>query len=104
LRWVEGHCRPVPAARPFQDCSDAELAAWGLTRHQVERSVWWVHGDARWSGSVAVGHLLLRAGALWSVFGLLLLVPPFRWVGRGVYRVVAWSRPHLPGRWFDPSR
>lgn len=104
VSWMNGHLRPVPPARPSQGFSDDELAEWGLTRAQVERSVWWVHGTHRWSGATAVGHLLLRAGPAWSWLGVLIVFTPVRVIAHGVYRLFAWSRPHLPARWFSSPR
>jgi predicted DCC family thiol-disulfide oxidoreductase YuxK len=93
--WMEAHIpyRPVIEAWQF-----ADLAALGLTQAQCERAVQWVEPDGRvWSGSQAVGKLLVASRGLWQVLGWLALVPPTRWIASGVYRLIADNRHRLPG-------
>ncbi|MFF3437180.1 DCC1-like thiol-disulfide oxidoreductase family protein [Streptosporangium sp. NPDC002721] len=76
----------------------ADLRALGVTRERAEREVLWVAEDGRVSGGAqAVARLLIAAGLPWSPLGFVLRVPPFRWVARGVYRLVAANRHRLPG-------
>jgi hypothetical protein len=41
--------------------------------------------------------VLLRSRWPWRPFGALLLVPPFSWIGAGLYRLIAANRHRLPG-------
>lgn len=76
----------------------ADLQALGLTVSRCEHEVQWVDADGRISsGAQAVARLLSVSGLPWSVLGLALRLPPFRWVGALVYRLVAANRFRLPG-------
>lgn len=93
IDWLRCHLRVTPQFLANQDLSDAQLVAWGLSRRDVTRSLWWVIGRRRWSGHVAIGHLLLRSRRAWPLLGMLILWTPLRPVARGWYRLFAWSRP-----------
>lgn len=75
----------------------ADLAALGTTRERAEREVLWVERGRVYGGAQAVARLLAAAGPPWSLAGLALRVPPFRWVAQGLYRLVARNRHRLPG-------
>ncbi|WP_440082456.1 thiol-disulfide oxidoreductase DCC family protein [Streptosporangium sp. LJ11] len=75
----------------------ADLRALGVTRERAEREVLWVENGRVYGGAQAVARLLISAGLPWSPLGLVLRIPPFRWVARGIYRLVAANRHRLPG-------
>jgi len=75
----------------------ADLRALGVTRERAEREVLWVEGGRVYGGAQAVARLLIAAGLPWSPLGFVLRIPPFRWMARGVYRLVAANRHRLPG-------
>lgn len=96
VHWAQRWCRPAVRFVPWQEI---DLEANGLTYHQVTSAVRWLapDADAIPSGAAAVGRLLLRSRWPWRPFGVLLLVPPFSWIGAGIYRLVAVNRHRLPG-------
>ncbi|MEU8201132.1 DUF393 domain-containing protein [Streptosporangium sp. NPDC049046] len=75
----------------------ADLRALGVTRERAEREVLWVEDGRVYGEAQAVARLLIAAGLPWSPLGFVLRIPPFRWVARGVYRLVAANRHRLPG-------
>ena len=76
----------------------ADLAALGVTAERAQQEVLWVDGDGAVSGGAAAVTRLLRAAGLpWSVLGVLISLPPLRWVAPPVYRLVAANRHRLPG-------
>jgi predicted DCC family thiol-disulfide oxidoreductase YuxK len=86
--------------------TDARIVAWqrldldalGLTREQCTEALQWVGADGRrGAGPVAVGYLLRGSTVFWRPLGLLLLVPPVRWLAWPVYRWIARHRHQLPG-------
>ena len=90
-RWIKTSATVVP-------WQFADIAALGVARSRAEREVVWVDPAGRTAGGAqAVARLLLDAGRGWAVLGALLRVPPFRWVARLVYVVVAANRHRLPG-------
>jgi len=123
VRWAQRWCRPAVRFVPWQEI---DLEANGLTYDQVTTAVRWLAPAARVpsaaltsdrspqapaadvgfdpaprakipSGAAAVGRLLLRSRWPWRPLGALLLVPPFCWIGAGLYRLVAVNRHRLPG-------
>lgn len=73
----------------------------GLSRSEADRAVWLLGpGGRRLSGEDAVAEALVQAGGGWGAAGRLLRVPPFHWVARRGYRVVA-SRRGLLSRWWS---
>lgn len=76
----------------------ADLDAYGVARRRAETEVLWVDDRGRvYGGAQAIAKLLLHQGPPWSVGGLLLRLPPFRWPAHWVYRLVAANRHRLPG-------
>lgn len=103
VHWAERWCRPAVRFVPWQN---VDLAAEGLTEAQVTTAVQWLGPQASQrripvgaipSGAAAVARMLLRSRWPWRLVGGLLLVPPFSWLGAGVYRLVAINRYRLPG-------
>jgi predicted DCC family thiol-disulfide oxidoreductase YuxK len=98
VRLAERWCRPAVRFVPWQEI---DLEAHGLTHAQVTSAVQWLgprstRGGVP-SGAAAVGRVLLRSRWPWRPFGALLLVPPFSWIGAGLYRLIAANRHRLPG-------
>ncbi|MFC7218027.1 thiol-disulfide oxidoreductase DCC family protein [Streptomyces polyrhachis] len=90
-RWIRPRCRVVP-------WQFADLEAWGVARERAQYEVLWITPGGRVFGGVrAVSRLLRSAGRGWGLLGLLLGVPPLRWLGHGVYRLIADNRHRLPG-------
>jgi hypothetical protein len=85
----------------FVPWQSLDLAAYGLTVEAVTSSVQWLRprggGRPIPSGAAAVGRVLLRSRWPFRPLGALLLVPPFSWLGRLVYRLIADNRYRLPG-------
>ena len=82
---------------PWQRLGEEGLHRLGLTRSDVTRAAWWVAGDKRSGGHLAVARALVAAGGGWGAVGRLMLVPPVRWAGAICYRLVAHYRYRLPG-------
>jgi predicted DCC family thiol-disulfide oxidoreductase YuxK len=82
----------------FQPWQGLDLAAFGLTRQQVDRAVQWVGLDgSRADGAQAFARLLSRAGRPWRLAGRVMRVPPVSWLAAAVYRLIANNRQRLPG-------
>jgi predicted DCC family thiol-disulfide oxidoreductase YuxK len=98
VRWAQRWCRPAVRFVPWQSL---DLAAHGLTEEAATSSVQWLRPrtDERPipSSAAAVGRLLLRSRWPFRPLGALLLTPPFSWLGRLGYRLVADNRYRLPG-------
>src|SRR5690348_1148142 len=75
----------------------ADLEALGLTQQQCEDAVQLVEPGRTSSGHAAFARLLLRSQWWWKPLGLLGLTPPFSWVARGLYRLIADNRDKMPG-------
>ncbi|MFC4060804.1 thiol-disulfide oxidoreductase DCC family protein [Planomonospora corallina] len=75
-----------------------DLAALGTTPERAAYELLWVDRRGRtYGGAQAVAKILLAAGPPWSLLGLVMRVPPFRWPAHWVYRLVAANRHRLPG-------
>ncbi|WP_245691119.1 thiol-disulfide oxidoreductase DCC family protein [Sinosporangium album] len=75
-----------------------DLAALGTTRRRAEHEVLWITPDGRVRGGAqAVAVLLIAAGLPWAPLGVIMRIPPFRWIAHGVYRLIANNRHVLPG-------
>lgn len=94
-RFIERRIRTSAELSAYQD---ADLAALGTTAERAEGELLWVAEDGRiHGGAQAVAALLLDAGGIWRPPGLLLRLPPFRWLAAGVYHLVTVNRHRLPG-------
>lgn len=93
--FAERRIRPRCAATPWQF---TDLAALGVTERRARHEVLWITPSGRVHGGVrAVSHLLRSAGPGWRALGLLLAVPPVRWLGHAAYRLIANNRHRMPG-------
>jgi predicted DCC family thiol-disulfide oxidoreductase YuxK len=90
--------RRLPTDAEVKPWQRVNLAAYGVAPEQTQHEVVWVATDGRIDGGAqAVARLLLDCGGLWTVPGAVLRVPPFRWIGHGLYRLVANNRDRMPG-------
>ncbi|MEU4696203.1 thiol-disulfide oxidoreductase DCC family protein [Nonomuraea dietziae] len=93
--FVERYLRPDATIIAWQF---ADLGELGVTRERAEYELLWVDQRGRaFGGAQAVAKLLIHAGLPWSAPGLLLRVPPVRWLAHWLYRAVADNRGRLPG-------
>jgi predicted DCC family thiol-disulfide oxidoreductase YuxK len=94
-RFIERH---IPTSAELSAYQDADLAALGTTAERASGELLWVTGDGRVQGGAqAVAALLTDASGPWRPLGLLLRLPPFRWLAAGVYHLVTMNRHRLPG-------
>ena len=90
--------RLLPASVTVVAWQFADLAALGVTAERAQQEVLWVDPAGTVSGgAAAVARLLRAAGPPWSALGVLISLPPLRWVAPPVYRLVAANRHRLPG-------
>ena len=90
--------RLLPADVQVVPWQYADLAAAGVSPAQAQTEVLWFGRDGDVSGGApAVAEALRAAGRPWSLLGVLLSVPPVRWVAPLGYRLVAANRHRLPG-------
>ena len=90
--------RVLPAEVQVSAWQLTDLAALGTDAERARTEVLWVDRDGAVSGGApAVARALRAAGRGWAVLGVLLSVPPLRWLAPPVYRLVAANRHRLPG-------
>lgn len=95
-RWIERRLPDHVEVVAWQFLDD--LGALGLTRADVDTKAWWIdESGRRHGGNLAIGEALVAAGGIWGLLGRLSLLPPFRWIGAVVYRLVARYRHRMPG-------
>ncbi|NUR25288.1 MAG: DUF393 domain-containing protein [Catenulispora sp.] len=76
----------------------ADLGLYGTTEERASHEVLWVDRSGRiHGGAQAVARLLISAGGVYAAGGWLLRTPPLRWLGAGVYRLIAENRQRMPG-------
>lgn len=75
-----------------------DVGLYGLTQEQVAAKVYFVVSGRAYAGHEAFAKILLAQGnALLKAFGFLLMHPPFSWLARPGYSLVARYRHKLPG-------
>ncbi len=75
-----------------------DVAAYGLTDSQTAARVYFVTGGDAFGGHLAFAQILwAQRNLLLKAVGWLLTVPPFCWLGRIGYALVARFRHRLPG-------
>jgi predicted DCC family thiol-disulfide oxidoreductase YuxK len=94
---AEGRRARVPADADVIAFQFADLETLGTTAERAEYELLWIEDGRVYGGAQAVAKLLIDAGGLWRPLGLIGRVPPFRWIARGIYRLVANNRHRLPG-------
>ncbi|MGI5228284.1 thiol-disulfide oxidoreductase DCC family protein [Actinoallomurus sp. CA-142502] len=93
-RFIERHIPTKARMSPYQS---ADLAALGTTAERASGEVLWAEPGRVRGGAQAIASLLIDAGGLWRPLGLLIRVPPVRWIAAGVYHLVTVNRFRLPG-------
>lgn len=113
-RFIEGRFGRRMEVASYQSLdASGRLAAVGLDTATCSEALQFVEGrfsessvvevpsgEGAWrisSGAVAVGRLLVVAGRLWKVIGVVLLAPGVRSLAGVVYRWVARNRHRMPG-------
>ena len=97
-RWLAASWQRPAHVVAWQRLDADELAGLGLSAADVRGAAWWLDAAGRrFRGHLAIGHALAAGRGWWTVCGRLLLVPPVRWIGAGLYPLVARSRHRLPG-------
>lgn len=95
VRFVE---RRIPTSAEIVAFQFADLAALGTDVEQASHEVVWVSRDGRtYGGAQGIARLLVDAGGVWRPLGMIAMIPPFRWLAHGAYRLVADNRDRLPG-------
>jgi predicted DCC family thiol-disulfide oxidoreductase YuxK len=90
---------PAHTIAASQDFDDSQLAAMGLTRHEVDSAAWWVEPPAPPAGGAeAISRALVAMGGLEAVIGRLVWLPGLRVASKAVYQWVADNRPTV-SRW-----
>ena len=75
----------------------------GLTRAQVDASVWAVEpGGARLGGAAAANRVLQELAGPWPLVARAYRLPPVRVLEDALYRWVAHNRHRLARYWGDP--
>ncbi len=93
-RFIE---RRIPTGATLAAYQFADLDALGTTAERAARELLWVHDGRISGGAQAVARLLADAGGRWRPLGLVMRVPPVRWLAAVVYRLIAANRHRLPG-------
>jgi predicted DCC family thiol-disulfide oxidoreductase YuxK len=95
VRWLTAHLAEMPPATPWQW---ANLESLGLTEQLARERVWFVTDSGQYGGHLALAQLLKQQRqAGWRLVGWLLRTPPFSFVARLGYFLVARYRYRLPG-------
>ena len=95
VRQIERRIKPDVEIVPFQF---TDLASFGLSTERAEYELLWIGLDGGVTGGVqAFASLLRNKGGRWRPIGVILWVPPVRWIAHGVYRLIADNRHRMPG-------
>lgn len=93
--WARHRLGEAHEVVPYQEVDD--LGSLGLTREQASKAAWWVGRGKPKRAHRAVAATLRAIGGVWYPVGLLIDVPPIRWLAAGAYVLVARNRHRLPG-------
>lgn len=97
-RCAEWARRRLPSgARVVAWQSLPDLAALGLTEADVTAAAYWVDRGRLFRGHRAIAASLRAIGGGWAVLGAIVALPPFTWVARALYALVARNRHRMPG-------
>jgi predicted DCC family thiol-disulfide oxidoreductase YuxK len=93
--FILKHTSTPLLAEPYQFI---DPSAYGLTLEQVQAKVYLVLDGKNYSGHEAFANLFkIQKNLLLRSFGYLILIPPFVWLARPGYALVAKYRQKLPG-------
>ena len=96
--WIAARWSGAECAVAWQDLGAEALDGLGIGAGEARRAAWWIDGAGRRSrGHLAIARALQSADGPLAVIGTVILVPPFRWLAAGGYRLVARRRHRLPG-------
>ncbi len=96
--WVATRWNGDERTVAWQSMTADEFANANLSLGDVQKAVWWIAPDGRRSrGHLAIAHALRATRGWSSVLGVVILVPPFRWIAGAAYPLVARWRHRLPG-------
>ncbi|WFE54809.1 MULTISPECIES: DUF393 domain-containing protein [unclassified Micromonospora] len=95
INRISGWVRPDVTIAAYQT---VDLAPLGVTAERADHEVLYIDAAGRVHGGAQAFARLLRVGRpAWRPVGVLLALPPTRWLAAGVYRLVADNRTRLPG-------
>ena len=95
--WLQRRLRQPIEFRASQTLSDSELAAWSISRQDVDAAVYVIADDHVRSGARAISAALRRCRNPWPLLGALIAVPGVNLLAQLIYRLVATNRHRLPG-------
>ena len=96
--WIACRWNGRAVAVAWQRLDSAQLAGLGLTQADVRQAAWWIDAAGRRSRShLAIARALRSARGWPALAGLILLVPPLRWLAALSYPMIARWRHRLPG-------
>ncbi|WP_343238342.1 DUF393 domain-containing protein [Streptomyces sp. SID13031] len=94
-RWLQ---RRLGGAVPVEPWQFTDLPAYGTTAERAQYEVLWVdQAGTIHGGAQAFARWLIHSGSLWRPLGVMITLPPIRWVAAGVYRLIANNREKMPG-------
>jgi len=97
-RWMESKWPAHSAeAIAWQQLDADTMARYGLNMADVTSQVWWIDEQGRRGANRAVSAALRCSNGWWKCVGIVLDLPPIRWVARPGYFLVARYRHLLPG-------
>lgn len=104
-QWAHWARARLPSFFRVEPWQALELEALGLSRREVEASIWWLEDNSggcfvRYHGAEAIGRALTSISGAWSVVGWLIVHPPVCWLARPVYAIVAANRHRISRLWF----
>jgi predicted DCC family thiol-disulfide oxidoreductase YuxK len=96
--WIAARWSGAERAVAWQELGADALDGLGIGAGEARRAAWWIDGaGGRSRGHVAIARALRSAHGRPALLGTVLLVPPFRWLAAGGYRLVARWRHRMPG-------
>ncbi len=90
--------RRIPSHARVAPWQWVELAPLGVSQADAEAAVQWIDGNgAVAAGPEAIARLLVDAGGAWRMLGVVLDLPPVRWLAWPIYRLISRNRHRMPG-------
>jgi predicted DCC family thiol-disulfide oxidoreductase YuxK len=80
----------------FVDSKSIKPEQYELSQKDFEKYVWLIKSDLEKSkGAFAIGELLKQMEYRWMILGSIILLPPFSFIARGIYWLVAKNRRYF---------
>lgn len=80
----------------FVDSNSIKPEQYELNQKDFEKYVWLIKSDLEKSkGAFAIGELLKQMEYRWMILGSIILLPPFSFIARGIYWLVAKNRQYF---------